>query len=380
MKEVLSPLDIMRNMVEKLQTFYPTHDKKAGGIIQFHLRHLNENIDCYIKSDEKELRFFEGTAINPTVTVKSTFYNWLDLAGGKLNPVLGVMTGKLKFKGDTSFFKILPRKKLGKELDIPKDPVTKFEKNPQKYWTKPEKIIVLSASPRAQNGYTDYYLSPFIKGMRKNAEVELVHLAKYKINPCTGCFSCWMKIPGECIYHSKDDFNVLAEKMFTADLTVYAFPIYADSMPGILKNYFDRSVSRAYPYMIEGMNRVRHPRRYIHENHSMVVFSICGFFEMINFEPVRAYFQALAHNRHTPVIAEIYRTTAVGLYGNPFAFKMQRSVLNALEKAGEDIVTLGKIKRRTQKLIHQKFRVTSTDIDKVNEWWKESEGSQKNDY
>lgn len=380
MKEVLSPLHIMSKMVEKLQTYYPMHENKSEGVIQFHLKHLNHTIDCYIKSDEKELVFHQGTSANPTVTVKSTFYNWLDLAGGKLNPVLGVITGKLKFTGDTSFFSILPRKNLGKELDIPKDPVTKFEKNPQKFWTKPQKVIVLSASPRAQNGYTDYYLSPFIKGMKKNAEVELIYLAKYKINPCTGCFSCWMKIPGECIYHRKDDFHELAEKMYTADLTVYAFPVYADSMPGILKNYFDRSVSRAYPYMIEGMNRVRHPRRYIHENHSMVVFSICGFFEMINFEPVRAYFKALAHNRHTPVIAEIYRTTAVGLYGNPFAYKMHNSILSALEKAGEEIVNLGKIKRKTHKQIHKKFIVRSNDLDRVNEWWRDSEASQNCDY
>lgn len=380
MKEALSPLPIMEKMVEKLQQSYPTHEKKANGIIQFHLTHNNEKVDCYIQSDHKELTLYKGIALNPTVTVKSTFYNWLDLAGGKLNPVLGVITGKLKFKGDTSFFKILPRKALNNGLDIPKDPVTNFEKNPTKYWRKPQKVIVLSASPRGGNGYTDFYLKPFIKGLSKEANVEIIHLSNYNIKPCTGCFSCWMNIPGECVFHSKDDFHELAEKMFTADLTVYAFPIYADGMPGILKNYFDRSVSRAYPYMIEGMKRVRHPRRFIHENHSMVVFSICGFFEMINFEPVRAYFKALAHNRHTPVVGEIYRTTAVGLYGNPFAFKKLNNILAAIEKAGEEIILSGKIKRRTQKIINQKFSANSDDLAKVNEWWHERKGSQNCDY
>ena len=68
-----------------------------------------------------------------------------------------------------------------KNLNIPEDPVTQFEKNPVKYWTKPKKVIVLNASPRAENGYTDFYLKPFIKGMRKKTDVELVHLNKYKI-------------------------------------------------------------------------------------------------------------------------------------------------------------------------------------------------------
>jgi len=380
MKAVLSPLLVMEKMVEKLQQKYPLHEKKAEGIIQFHLKHQNENIDCYIKSDLDTLSFHEGIDSNPTVSVKSTFYNWLDLAGGKLNPVLGVLTGKLKFKGDTSFFKILPKKSFIDDLNIPEDPVTRFEKNPVKYWTKPTKVIVLNASPRAENGYTDFYLNPFIKGMSKKTEVELIHLSKYNINPCKGCFSCWMNVPGQCVYHESDDFNKLAEKMFEADLTVYAFPIYADSMPGILKNYFDRSVSRAYPYMIEGLQRVRHPRRYINKNHSMVVFSICGFFESINFEPIRAYFKALAHNRHTPLIGEIYRTTAVGIYGNPFAYKMMNNIVKSLEDAGEEIIDSGKFKRKTLKVINQKFKNDIKDLVKINEWWNEKKGTKDYNY
>ena len=379
MKELLSPILIMEKMVEKLNQAYPNHKGKAEGIIQFHLTHDNDNIDCYIKSDHESLTLFEGVSNKPTVTVKSSFYDWLDLAGGKLNPVIGMMTGKLKFKGDTSFFKVLPRK-LNGHISVPKDPVTKFEQNPVKHWKKPDRVIVLNASPRGEKGYTDFYIKPFVNGMSKKTDVEIINLAKYKIEPCKGCFSCWMNVPGKCAFHDKDDFHVLAEKMFKADLTVYAFPIYADGMPGILKNYFDRSVSRAYPYLIEGMNRVRHPRRYINGKHSMVIFSICGFFEKINFEPVKAYFKALAHNRHTPVVAEIYRTTAVGLYGNPFTFKKLNNIIDALERAGEQIVDIGRIKKNTLRTITQKVPGKIKDINKINEWWEEKKGNRDYNY
>jgi len=379
MKELLSPIAIMEKMVEKLNGAYPGHPQKAEGIIQFHLNHENEEIDCYITSDYHSLSLVKGIAEKPTVTVKSSFYNWLDLAGGRLNPVIGVISRKLKFKGDTSFFKILPRN-VNNPVSVPKDPVTRFERNPYKHWSKPKKVIVLNASPRGEQGYTDFYLKPFIKGMSRETVVETEHLAKYHIKPCTGCFSCWMNVPGKCTYHNEDDFHKLAEKMFTADLTVYAFPIYADGMPGILKNYFDRSVSRAYPYMIEGMNRVRHPRRHINKKHTMVVFSICGFFEKVNFNPVKAYFKALAHNRHTPVVAQIYRTTAVGLYGNPFLFKKLNRILLSFEKAGEQLVTSGKIKRRTLQSIMQKVPSRSKNLNSINAWWNEKKGSKDYNY
>ncbi|MEE4198380.1 MAG: NAD(P)H-dependent oxidoreductase [Bacteroidales bacterium] len=380
MKEILSPLAIMQNMVEKLQNFYPEHPEKAEGIIQFHFTHANKRYDCYIQADQHKLKLYQGTAQNPTVSVQSSFYSWLDLAFGRLHPFIGMITRKLKFKGDVRFFRVIPKKSLKNSLWVPADPVTRFEKNPSKYWEKPEKIVVLNASPRGKNGYTDFYLKPFLKGLRKKAEVTQHYLNQYKVKPCIGCFSCWINKPGECIYHHEDNFHDLAEKFADADMIVYAFPIYADNIPGVLKNYFDRSVSRAYPYMIEGMNGVRHPRKYIHKNQSMVVFSICGFWEMKNFIPAKTFFKALAHNRHCPVVGEIYRTTAIGLYDNPFLFKKLNLILGALEKAGEELINSGKIKRSTYKLIHQKLKRSPNDLDRINEWWNKKKGSKEFDY
>lgn len=380
MKKVLTPIVIMQNMVEKLQYFYPEHDKKGNGIIQFHFTHENQKIDCYIQSSPKELKLFEGIAENPTVTVISSFYSWLDLAFGRLNPLVGVITRKLIITGDRKFFKVIPKKSLKRCLRVPADPVTKFERNPSKYWEKPKKIVVLNSSPRGKQGYTDFYLKPFIEGMQKASKVSTLYLNQFSVKPCIGCFSCWINKPGECIYQYDDDFHQLAEQLSDADIIVYAFPVYADNIPGVLKNYFDRSVSRAYPYMIEGINGVRHPRKYIHMNQSMVVFSICGFWEMKNFYPAKAFFKALAHNRHCPVVGEIYRTTAIGLYDNPMLFKKLNQILEALEKAGEEIVHLGKIKKATQKIIHTKLKPTANDLDRINEWWNKKKGSKAFDY
>jgi hypothetical protein len=112
----------------------------------------------------------------------------------------------------------------------------------------------------------------------------------------------------------------------------------------------------------------------------MVVFSICGFFEMINFKPVKTYFNALAHNRHTPLVGEIYRTTAVGLYGNPFTYKLLNKVISAMENAGEQIITKGRINKKTLKTITRKINGKPKDLDKINEWWDEKKGTGDYNY
>ena len=64
------------------------------------------------------------------VKLTAKHYDWLDLAAGKLNPVLGVITKKLQFEGDTKVFgKLIKSDSLYKiDVDISDDP-TIFEKN-----------------------------------------------------------------------------------------------------------------------------------------------------------------------------------------------------------------------------------------------------------
>ena len=73
MKEIQPPLSIMEKMVDRLQEYYPNHNVRSNGIIQFHFTHENTRVDCYIKSDENMLQLQKGIAENPTVTVNHLF-------------------------------------------------------------------------------------------------------------------------------------------------------------------------------------------------------------------------------------------------------------------------------------------------------------------
>jgi len=78
-----------------------------------------------------------------------------------------------------------------------------------------------------QSGNTQVVLTPFLVGAKEaGATIDIVHLAKKKINPCIGCFSCYAKTPGKCIYD--DDMDQLTEKIKASDMLALATPLYID--------------------------------------------------------------------------------------------------------------------------------------------------------
>ncbi|MDR3351179.1 MAG: NAD(P)H-dependent oxidoreductase [Prevotellaceae bacterium] len=381
-KELKSPYGIMQSMVDILDEQYPAHKEKGTGIIQFYLFHKNQEWVCYIKTGENRLEFCTGRADNPTVTLRCDFFHWLDLASGKLNPVWGMITQKLRFQGQTSFFKTLPKVDFNVNIKDKDDPCTAFEKNATKKWQRPQSVIIINASPRSGNGYTEQFISRLAEGISDaGANVEEIYLSKLKIKTCTGCWHCWIKENG-CVFDGKDDFYELFEKVNRADMIVYALPLYVDGMPSILKNYFDRSVRRVYPYICSDTKKMRHPRRIDRKNQAMALLSICGFQEKIQFKVLGMHFRAIAHNTHIPLIETIYRSGAMFLFNNPFFYKAQTEILENMKKAGTELTLTGKISRQTKKKIEQKISSKKEFVKMTNYFWFDKITNQKdiNDY
>jgi multimeric flavodoxin WrbA/putative sterol carrier protein len=378
-KELKSPYEVMQSMIEILDTYYLSHKEKGTGIIQFYFLHKDRYWVCYIKTDENHLEFCVGKAQNPTVTLRCDFYHWLDLASGKLNPVWGAVTQKLKFKGKISFFRVLPRRDFDVNVNDKDDPYTAFEKNAIKNWNPPKSVIIINASPRSGNGYTEQFVTQLAEGMKDaGAEVEEIYLSKLRIKTCTGCWGCWIKENG-CIFDGKDDFYELFDKVNKADMIVYALPLYVDGMPSILKNYFDRSVRRVYPYICTDTPKMRHPRRIDKKNQTMVVFSICGFQEKTQFKALNSHFEAIAHNFHVPLLETIYRSGAMFLFNNPFFYKLQIEILENMKKAGMELILTGKIGKKTKKTIEQEFSNKTEYVKMSNFFWFDKITYKKND-
>jgi multimeric flavodoxin WrbA/putative sterol carrier protein len=365
-------------MIEILDAQYTAHKEKGSGIIQFYFSHQNQEWICYIKADENHLVFCTGTAESPTVTLRCDFFHWLDLSSGKLNPVWGVITRKLKFNGPTSFFKTLPKVDFSVNIKDKEDLCSSFEKNAVKNWKRPQSVIIINASPRSGNGYTESFASRFAEGISEaGANVEEVYLSKLRIKTCTGCWQCWIKESG-CVFDGKDDFYELFEKVNHADMIIYALPLYVDGMPSLLKNYFDRSVRRVYPYICSDTKKMRHPRRIDRKSQTMVILSICGFQEKTQFEALETHFRAIAHNFHIPVIETIYRSGAMFLFNNPFFYKVQTEILESMKKAGAELALTGKVSRKTKRKIEQEITGKKEFVKMTNYFWFDKISNQKN--
>ncbi len=353
MKTDQTPQDILTTQFTYISDAYAKSPVKKSGSIQLSLRHSDTIIDCFFFAGGGKIAMEFGKHPNPTCALSASLYDWLDMSANRLNPIWGAVTGRLKFKGKTSIFGDLMPKALVFDMDsvYSDDPVTVVEKG-GKVPIIPKDIVVLNGSPRGRNGYTFYYLGKLLDGISKTtAAVEIIDLCKRAISPCNGCYSCWKNPESGCVQH--DDVSRIYSRMDAADIVIYAFPLYYDGVPGILKNLIDRGLYRMHPYMIEGNGLTRHPRRSI-RNQRMMVFAICGFPEYEHFQAVQSYFRQVSHNSHIPIGSQVYRTACMHLFGNPVEYRKLNDICEALHAAGEELGRTGLIGDRLIRRIESK--------------------------
>ena len=110
-----------------------------------------------------------------------------------------------------------------------------------------KKILVISTSPR-KGGNSEALADEFIRGAQEAGHsVEKVTLYDKTIQFCRGCLTCVKT--RRCVI--QDDAAAIVQKMLTADVIVFATPIYYYGMCGQMKTLLDRSnplYSADYPF------------------------------------------------------------------------------------------------------------------------------------
>lgn len=100
------------------------------------------------------------------------------------------------------------------------------------------KISILMGSPRKKDSYRICKLVEESFSDAPNVTFEYLFLKNYHIEDCRGCDQCFQK--GETYCPCKDDLTVIKEKLLLADGIIFASPVYACQITGLMKRTIDR--------------------------------------------------------------------------------------------------------------------------------------------
>ncbi|MFW9788541.1 MAG: flavodoxin family protein [Candidatus Thorarchaeota archaeon] len=99
-------------------------------------------------------------------------------------------------------------------------------------------VVGICGSPKSNRSNTRFLLEKAL-GSVTVGQTLLLNVIDYNILHCTGCDSCVRKKP--CPQSAEDDMPKIEEKLIGADAIIIAAPSYFTSVPGVLKDFMDRS-------------------------------------------------------------------------------------------------------------------------------------------
>lgn len=91
-------------------------------------------------------------------------------------------------------------------------------------------------------------------------QVKLHHLCESHVIPCTGCWGCWVKLPGNCVFD--DDTHQIRKDCIKADRLIFASPLIMGFTSAKLKHVQDKLIPLLHPYISIRQGECHHKKRY----------------------------------------------------------------------------------------------------------------------
>ena len=206
-------------------------------------------------------------------------------------------------------------------------------------------VLAINSSPRlSEQSKTSLLLTALTDGMKEGgAEVETIELRKKQIRFCVGCYTCWTKTPGRCVFED-DMTRELYPKWLDSDIAVYGTPLYNDGMSAAMKVFIERTLPSYQPFLRRVNGRSYHPLRGNHP--AVVILSVAGMAEAANFDLLSAHVNYLFRKSGKRLMAEIYRPGAEFLSHPRFKNAKER-ILRATRQAGLELIENGEIGGKT---------------------------------
>ncbi len=336
------------------------HAEAAGNLkaeIQFDLSGEG-GVKGVLSISEGKCSFRDGDSSSPTLTIRSPADVWLKIARQEINRAHALMDGLYGVEGDMNL--------LLKMGDLFRPPTKSNKEGLTQKGEKKMKILAIQGSPRPKASNTEILLQEFLKGARnEGAETETVYLKEKEIHSCVGCYTCWAKTPGVCVF--KDDMPELLEKVKGCDILVYATPLYNYNMTALVKAFQERLLPLLDPHLIKTGETYRHPQRFA-VNPKMVLISNCGFPEISHFDGLRQIFRHMERNGGAPIIGELLMPGGELLKQQGMQEYVQ-GVLQTAYRAGVEVIRDGKVSGDAEAQIQKPLLPPDALAEMANLWW-----------
>lgn len=318
--------------------------------------------------------FLEGVAPDADLLIEGPVQSWLDICLQRVKPWQPFLGKKLRLaRGGVLRFMKFGRLFCGDPvaLEVPEGAFgeTENEAEFRKGVTRPaRRVLAVQGAPRGRTGATERMFVPLVDGMRGGgAEVDSIHLADLDIKPCRGCYACWQQSDGVCVI--RDDMDGIISRFPGYDLVLYAVPLYADSVPGLFKNYRDRHLPLLHPYIFSKDGHCRHPSRH-RRMPNIALAALCGFYEMDNFKPLVDWLEASAKNCHMPLVATLLRPHAMVMLSRS-EYAATTRIYVALREAGRQLAATGRVAEKTARAVAEPIVSRGHFMAGGKHWWQE---------
>ena len=329
------PLGLNRTLAENMDT-----------VIQFNLSG-QEPTNGYFIIKNGTCTYDRGSHPNPTTTINADSNLWLSISNRETSGEKAFINKQYTAEGDmTILLKFDQLFSLPGDEEQVKIPAYKTDFDYHVFAPGTiNNIVVFDGGPRnSKFSKTLLMVNHFCAGAQSvGAHVEHVKLIKQNIHPCTGCYTCWTKTPGQCIF--EDDMAELRLKFRMADLILFASPLYVFSVTGIMKSFLDRIIPNIQPYMQKCNGGTRHPHRFADDKkQGFIVFSAAGFPEVAgNFDGLKSMFRCFhSHSEKTFLMGEFFLPGAE-LISQPVYTERRQRIEQACHQAGKQAILEGKI-------------------------------------
>jgi len=226
------------------------------------------------------------------------------------------------------------------------------------------KILAINGSHRGDKGHSSFLINKLFEGATAaGAECEMITLAKLKINRCLACNYCHTDDHSlRCVFDDNDDVRAVFQKVASADILIYATPVYIFGMSGLLKTFIDRMNAMGNTLdlrMSEKGLMFHHIVRAICSK-PFVVLVCCDNLETETPKNVFSYFRTFSRFMDAPQVGVLVRNGGrlSGHGSDPGRQKRFPKILEvyaAYERAGRELAKEGRIRRGTQRRANQEI-------------------------